>query len=448
VKKRPLAWAAVVVALVELSAALWLLSDTWKGSPVAAPFTRVGGATRVETAVEASRFWLKPPRFIVVVRPGASKARMLDAARCAMVKDAPLLFTSRDPKRNRLVTATIDAWHEVSAESAKHQSGEDLAGRPISRAPGSGKTLILRWNGRAWQPGRIQGCVPGGQSDISGVSTLAVPRRLLRLHRIVVSGTLDPVVVFAAAWSAKDPADVAVGMALGAHLERAKDKRVSLVVVPRYLQADPGLENQLLSQRELVNGVVLGSTSVLPEDTRTLLRLLLRSADQQGALAQLENTFGTAGILVTALAGLIPLAVAAAAAPVLIRELAGIEQVVKTEPEENGDGPVARNKQTDLLAGLGKEPEGAPAEEAQKPPAPEAREPLVTIWLRSGGTVTGTMKYPDPGTVGTVTALRLDDVTLMLSPDGSDQEHAVYLLVPVDDIKLIGVDVQSITGGQ
>ncbi len=51
------------------------------------------------------------------------------------------------------------------------------------------------------------------------------------------------------------------------------------------------------------------------------------------------------------------------------------------------------------------------------------------------------MNTENPGTVGTVTALRLDDVKLW--PDGSGPElSAEYLLVPVDDIKLIGVEVK------
>ena len=286
--------AAVVAAALELLVGLWLLSNAWHGSPVAAPFTRVGGPTRLETAVEASRFWLEPPRRIVEVPPGASETLMMQAAQCAMVKDAPLLFTSLDPKRNRPVTAMINGWHAISAGSA--------------------------------QPQPIPGCLPPQQADVSGLSTLAVPQPRPQLQRIAVSHTLAPVVVFAAVWSPQDPADVAVGMALAAHLTRADRGKVSLVVVPRYLEADRGLENQLRSQHELVeDGVVLGSSAVIPDQTRTLLRQLLVSVDQQGVLAQLENTLGTAGILATALITLITFGVAAATAPALIREVTGTQ---------------------------------------------------------------------------------------------------------------------------
>ncbi len=298
-----------------------------KGPPVAVSFTRVGGTTRVETALEASRFWRQPPRLIVEVGPGATKAQMLDAARCAMVKDAPLLFMSRDAKRNRLEATTIGAWQAVAPGSAKRQ--------------------------------RIRGCVPHGQSDIGGVSTLAVPRRLLRLHRIGISGTLNPVVVFAAIWAPKDPADVAVGMALAAHLERANRETVSLVVVPRYLEDDPGLEHQLRSQRETVkDGIVLGSTSVLPEDTRTLLRQLLRPADPQGVLAQIQSNLEAAGALIAALLGLVTFGAVAPALILLIREFIGIPrsttpQIIKTETNEKEGCPVA--KPSDWLTDLSRE---------------------------------------------------------------------------------------------
>jgi hypothetical protein len=54
-----------VAALAGLIVGLFMLWDDWRGFPVAAAFTRVGGPTRVETAVDASRFWLRPPRCVV-----------------------------------------------------------------------------------------------------------------------------------------------------------------------------------------------------------------------------------------------------------------------------------------------------------------------------------------------------------------------------------------------
>jgi hypothetical protein len=88
-----------LVALAGLLVGFWLLWGVWRARPVAAAFTRVGGPTRVETAVEASRFWLTPPQRVVTTPADAGQGIMWGAARCAMFHDAPLLFTSPDPKR-------------------------------------------------------------------------------------------------------------------------------------------------------------------------------------------------------------------------------------------------------------------------------------------------------------------------------------------------------------
>ena len=120
-------------------------------------------------------------------------------------------------------------------------------------------------------------------------------------------------------------------MALAAHLAKTDGQAVSLVVVPRYLEADLGLENQLKGQRASWFRVASSSVcpAFLPEDTSALLRQLLRSVDQQGVLAQLENDLGFVGLLITALITLLGFGVVAAAAPVLIRDFMGIPQTYR-----------------------------------------------------------------------------------------------------------------------
>ncbi len=418
---KKLAALAVVVAALVLLVGLWLLSAIWRGAPVAAPFSRVGGQTRVETAVAASDLWLKPPALLVEIPSSASRQLMLDAADCAMVKDAPLLFTSTDPRRERLVRATIAAWRAASKGSA--------------------------------QPQPVRGCVAPGRSDLGQVSMLAATQPLVRLARIAPTKTLHSVVVFAAEWAPGDPPDVAIGMALAAHLAKTDGQAVSLVVVPRYLEADLGLENQLKDQRELVQGgVVLGSPSVLPEDTSALLRQLLRSVDQQGVLAQLENDLGFVGLLITALITLLGFGVVAAAAPVLIRDFMGIPQTYRGQagrgtsggPSSIGVSQVAARK------AAGRESRNRGDTMAKSPPPQEVtdwltelrkeRKGAVTIWFGAGSKVNGTVAESDLGTVGTRLAVRLDNVTFRPEPAAAE-EHAAYLLVPVDDIKMIAVDI-------
>src|SRR5436309_311704 len=62
-------WFTIVVTAIVFGIGVFLVLDARHRRAVPGDFTRVGGATRVETAVEASRFWLRRPK--LVVRTGA-----------------------------------------------------------------------------------------------------------------------------------------------------------------------------------------------------------------------------------------------------------------------------------------------------------------------------------------------------------------------------------------
>jgi hypothetical protein len=116
---------------------------------------------------------------------------------------------------------------------------------------------------------------------------------------------LAPVVVFAAARLPGDQPDVAVGLALAAHMAR-KDRPVSLVVIPRYLEADPKLEKDLRERRgQVTGGVVLGRTEVLPDDTRALLRQVITSTRRSGPLGALQSAVGSLETLLAAVVALL-----------------------------------------------------------------------------------------------------------------------------------------------
>src|SRR5689334_11686376 len=105
----------VLVALIVLTlvAEVWSLWDSHHTQEVAAAFTRVGGATRVETALDASRLWVTPPQCVVETPAGAWQRTMFKAAQYAMLHDAPLLFTSRIRSRQTLVNATVQRWRHA-----------------------------------------------------------------------------------------------------------------------------------------------------------------------------------------------------------------------------------------------------------------------------------------------------------------------------------------------
>jgi len=110
---------ALLTAVAVLIVGILLLWDDLRGTPVAAGFTRVGGPTRVETAVDASRFWLTPPQCVVYAQAEASQKVMFRAARFAMAHDAPLLFTSRNPNRQQLVDRTVEKWQSEMTVPAR-----------------------------------------------------------------------------------------------------------------------------------------------------------------------------------------------------------------------------------------------------------------------------------------------------------------------------------------
>jgi hypothetical protein len=288
---------AIIVATLVVEG--WSLWDSHHTQEVAAAFTRVGGATRVETAVDASRFWITPPQCVVETPAGAWQRTMFKAAQYAMLHDAPLLFTSRNKGLNRLVTATVQRWNHAEPKN-------------------SNLPHVIRIGNHSDKGNCLY------RVGVSGVSTLKTSNQLLRLPGLVaVQGKLAPAVVFAAPKGPHDPPDVAVGLALAAHLARAANTpttkpEVTLVVVPRDLESDPPLEQQLRDQHALVQGgVVLGSTRIMSDDLRALLRQILTATNQQDFLGQIQNDLGLDASL---LAGLLALIGAALTLLLVVRE--------------------------------------------------------------------------------------------------------------------------------
>lgn len=349
----------LLVGLAVLAIAVWL---PFIGTPVAAAFTRVGGLTRVETAVHASHLWTKPPRYYVTTAANADPQTMLCAARTAMAYDAPLLFTWRNGKLPPPVSTTIDSWQSDAKRSKPpyHPTRMNVVELP------SGGTRCLAYKGPAAKRlaainrrNRILSHYPaaemyGGVVDrlIGGVPGVKVAEPLSTLPDsngllpsplpVARRDTLAPVVVFAVARrfpvtsGPAYPPDVAVGLALAAHLAvqaATASPKASLVVVPRgYLEGDAQLEQQLRDQRGLVQGgVVLGSTRIVPDGTQALLRQILTSTDRQTLLGRVQAALGSVEPLVAALLALAGLVVAVQAAKKVIPE--AIQAIQKANPD-------------------------------------------------------------------------------------------------------------------
>ena len=149
---------------------------------------------------------------------------------------------------------------------------------------------------------------------------------------------------------------VAVGLALAAHMAPETMGGVSVVVVPHNLEANPGLETDLRSEHSAVlGGVVLGGPDRISEDTRDLLRQILRQPERAAILEAVHSSLGDVGaILAAALALIGALAVAKTTVPVIadstiatlhsgfdtVRRQIERERVTLAEPKINKDGPV------------------------------------------------------------------------------------------------------------
>lgn len=432
--------AAVVIALAVFILGIFLLWGVWDGPPVAAAFTRVGGATRVETALEASRFWRTPPQLVVETQADASQQIMLGAAQCAMAHDAPLLFTSPDPQRQQLVNATINDWRKVETthpELVTIQNQRDPWPAIETTLPELTTFQDLPEVITIQHPDDVSRCVPKGHlADIAGLSTLKVPKSPIPLPQVRPRHALASVVVFVAAIEPGDPPDVAVGLALAAHMARANPAGVSLVVVPHYLESDPELEEKLQSQHKLVTGgIVLGQTPTVPEDTRVLLRQLISSRDQHGVLGQLQDDLGSAGSLIAALLVLVGLGAAARiAGPMRIEQLQREERTGRVERVMDGKGEW--KKMFENRRGSERETQ-VPYQQSDWIIALKGHRE-VTVWLRSGTRVTGVLEEQFPRDARDASVFRVNNA--QASPEETDTTRVsrkTSFLVPAQDIVLI-----------
>jgi hypothetical protein len=409
---------AVLVAVAGTIAFVLVL----KGESVAATFIRVGGPTRVETAVEASRFWLAPPERFVATPPDATQETMLAAAECAMLHDAPLLFKAQNPKRRGLFNRTTDAWRR--ATTAPVQEIEVLGNPDVDECP-----------------------TGGDRRNVTGLSKLKVANDPLDVPlpelkpELKEQEELSDAVVFVAVKAPATVPDVAVGLALAAHMATV-DREVSLVIVPRYLQADPALEAQLRKRHLVKSGLVLGQTGILSEDTRAVLRQIITSTDRRAILGEAQSTLGYIGAVVAALAALLGLGAVAGVATQAVPAFIGfVERSFGPDAPPPGNGPHTK-------------PDGCPAPERScavttHPEGeldwtvglPDGRR--VTVWLRSGWRITGQVKVVADRADAAMrpSFLDLDNAELEREGDRPRQkagaEKPGMVRVPVDAIELL-----------
>jgi hypothetical protein len=353
-----------------------------KPEPAAASFTRVGGATRVETSVEAARFWRSPPGRVVEIPAYADQNLFHRAADCARRFDSPLLlYPSTNMKRRDLVDATITSWSP----------------RPQVVRPDKSGALECPRGTKSLKP-----------APVSIFDVRTEPTR--RSANVAESLGLASFVVFAAAKSPGESPDIAIGRVLAAHLAREERGGVSLVIVPRYPETDPGAVDLLRRQKQLVEGgVIVGEPGILSEDSGTLLRQVLVSPPHSAVLSAFNAVLGSFLALLGATAAFFGLKAVTPVATEFGQKFLVLHANTNGAEGRNGGTAVDDSLLSDL------------------------KKRKVLIWLRSGRIVRGTLEKSSRS------GLRL--IGAIVAGRGYEPDaEAKTVLVQIEDVSLVALD--------
>jgi hypothetical protein len=262
-------------------------------------FVRVGGQSRTETATEASEFWESIPDGIVVIPRNATGKAMLEAASIAATRDDPLLFTPLTREVPSALRKTL---------TKRDKACVDLLGRnaELKRMP---ETLHKREksckhhasprsSGEAPRVRLIAFSRPSLLESALG-PTLVHKRHIEVIAQPTKECKLAKTLVFATVQHAPDVPDAAVAIVLASHLARNHgNKDVGVVVLPRYLQLSPELQNFLRNCGSTVHeAFIVGGPAAVSDDLRDLLKVIVIPSDIEKRLAALKDLLSLAGQL-------------------------------------------------------------------------------------------------------------------------------------------------------
>jgi hypothetical protein len=314
------AWVKRIAAAVAVLFAAWYLLFLAQPPGGARDLIRVAGQSRIETSIEAARFWSTPGP--VVLAPfHATPENMLRAGARAAELNAPLLLTPRSglPKAlgNELERRTSgmqdrQSCIELFDPSLKRILPGNLKARIRSRCPATdgapatvaqpvhlvalGDTSPL---GPSDTPPQIKVWirpkVPVHWCGANYVLERLRQQLLAKLSEVPpehgkLPCPLPETVVFATAQKPFDLPDVAVATALAAHLSRTTAAQPVVVALPRYLEGEWHLERFLRDRGFTVSrGVVIGGPAAVSEDLRKLIRSVM-PVPNAAALLQASST--------------------------------------------------------------------------------------------------------------------------------------------------------------
>lgn len=410
---------ALVSILAILSILIWI---DLTPLPAQRPFTRVGGETRVETAIEVSRMWpMSSNQAFVPVRSAGGQEVYWSGAECAVWHEPgplPLLLGTNDEPRATAITRAAAYLGGRPVPAASCARTRRVVGAPCEQSLWN----VLEVPGDTY-PVRLPGWVPGCE----------------QLHSTVI---------FAAVKSSRDAPDLAVALPLARQLS-APNRGVTVVVTPPYLEANPPLSRFLSQSEETVeSGIILGSTTRIPEATQAQLADLLNRQEDAAWLQRLATGLGPFGTLLIALLTLLSgWKVAQASTP--IAEAVGIGMETRVKPffergkdrsdDSGSDAERTSSPEASDEGGVSATPamtlgESTPAGDVWDPASLNAQR--VGLRLKSGEVVIGTLDV-EPVDLASIRFLRVTDVRLERTRAGYSEEKLAILLVPWSEVLMV-----------
>ena len=410
---------ALVSIAITVGILIWIVLTPL---PAQRPFTRIGGETRVQTAIEASRLWpMSGKQAFVTVPRSETQEAYWRAAECAVTHEfgpSPLIFESQNERQPPSV-----------AQAALYLGGLPVSGLSCANSAGA---ITEQCEDSNWN-----------------VLEVSASARSIRLPSWVPRcPELASTVIFAAAKSTRDAPDLAVALPLARQLSTTT-RRVTVIITPPYLESDQQLRSFLGNSEQVVeDGIIIGGTTRIPQATESELTDLLARQEDAAWLQQVATALGPFGTLLIALLTLLSgWKLAQASAPIAEAVGIGLENRMKPLFERNKDKSTASENDAASASDHEEESEqgGATAstvEDSDPGPDRAAWRPLgldgqrVKIVLRSGDVITGTLAN-EPSDLAGVRFLLVTDARLDSPRLDHPEAEATQLLVPWQEVLLL-----------
>jgi hypothetical protein len=289
-----------LLVLIPILALLYLAFNPTEGPP---SFTRIGGHSRIETAVEVSEFWPATTDTILVRPHRGGLKEILDAGLRAAADDSPLLLTPLTKRAPAAVQKTLSKRQKACVVLIGESSETTQMPRALQKRADSCKGQSTSLQGKPPPISMITFGTPSPLGDISH-SELLKEYDVRLMRQSGKECALPETTIFATVQHDPDLPDVAVAIALASHLARNQDfGHVGIIVLPRYLQIESDLQELVRECGSTVTeAFIIGGTDAVSGDLRDLLKVTVVPSNIEKQVAALKDTAAQVGQIVLAVA--------------------------------------------------------------------------------------------------------------------------------------------------